>query len=199
MWPVNQAWDYNGWNGNSFKWISLSNICLTTSRICCPTWLFTHTSVKSLARVRHLVTPRLTWDHTSTFSPFNFRFNQILNVETSIIHYNTVMCTDSTDHTVFCAFGNVIPSDEETYVKDLSEIWLGMLGLSTWSNLHIQSLAREGQSSIVPPTSSALQVGCQQGSLEINWGSPSDSTCQNNAILLAFVSWLWKFSSSCLM
>jgi hypothetical protein len=34
------------------------------------------------------------------------------------------MCTDSTNHTVFHAFGNIIPSDKETYVEDLPEIWI---------------------------------------------------------------------------
>ena len=47
------------------------------------------------------------------------RSNQILNVETSVIHHNTVMFTNSTDHTVFHAVGNVIPCDKETYVEDL--------------------------------------------------------------------------------
>jgi hypothetical protein len=73
---------------------------------------------------RHLFIPRLTRDHTSTLSSFNFRSNQILNVKTSVIHYNTVMCTNSTDHTVFRAFGNVIPGDKETDIKDLSVIWI---------------------------------------------------------------------------
>ena len=82
--------------------------------------------------VRHLFIARLTRDHTSTLSSFNFRSNQILNVETSVIHYNTVMFADSTDHTVFRAVGNVIPGDKETYVEDLSEIWIRdalMIGL----------------------------------------------------------------------
>ena len=34
------------------------------------------------------------------------------------------MFTDSTDHTVFRAVGNVVPGDKETYVKDLSEMWI---------------------------------------------------------------------------
>jgi hypothetical protein len=34
------------------------------------------------------------------------------------------MFTDSTDHNVFRALDNVIPRDKETYVKDLSEIWI---------------------------------------------------------------------------
>jgi hypothetical protein len=52
-------------------------------------------------------------DHTSTLSPFNLRSNQILNVETSVIDYNTVMSTDSTNHTVFRAVGNVISGDKD--------------------------------------------------------------------------------------
>jgi len=96
-----------------------------------------------------------------TLSPFNFRSDQILNVETSVIHDNTVMSTDSADHTVFCAVGNVIPSDKETYVKNLSEMWIrDTPTVALRSNLHIQSLARGGQSSIVPPIASVLQGGC---------------------------------------
>jgi hypothetical protein len=76
---------------------------------------------------RHLFTPRLTRDYTSTLSIFNFRSNQVLNVETTVIHHNTVMCTDSTDHTVFRAFGNVIPGDKEAYVKDLTKYKSEML------------------------------------------------------------------------
>jgi hypothetical protein len=67
---------------------------------------------------------RLTGDRTSAFSPFNFRSKQILNIETSIIHHNTVVCTDGADHTLFRAFGNVVPGHKELYVKDLLEMWI---------------------------------------------------------------------------
>jgi hypothetical protein len=88
-------------------------------------YMTVHTYLYQVSQwVRHLFIARLTRDHTSTLSPFNFRSNQILNVETSVIHYNTVMFADSNDHTVFRAFGNVIPSDKEAYVKNLSEIWI---------------------------------------------------------------------------
>jgi hypothetical protein len=76
--------------------------------------------------VRHLLASRLTRDYTSTLSPFNFRSNQILDVETSVIHYNTIMSTDSANLTVFRVVG-VISGDEETYVKDLDRIVQGML------------------------------------------------------------------------
>jgi hypothetical protein len=71
--------------------------------------------------VRHLF---ITRDYTSTLPLFNFRSNQILNVDASVIHYNTVMFAHSTDYTVFHAVGNVVPGDKETYVKDLSEMWI---------------------------------------------------------------------------
>ena len=74
--------------------------------------------------VQHLFIARLTRDHTSTLSSFNFRSDQILNVEASVIHYNTVMFTNSTDHTVFRPVGNVIPCDKEMYVEDLLEMWI---------------------------------------------------------------------------
>jgi hypothetical protein len=74
--------------------------------------------------VQHLFIARLTRDHTSTLSSFNFRSDQILNVKASVIHYNTVIFADSTDHAVFCTVSNVIPGNKETYIKDLSEMWI---------------------------------------------------------------------------
>ena len=88
-------------------------------------YMIVHTYCQVVSQwVRHLFIARLTRDHTSTLSSFNFRSDQILNVKASVIHYNTVMFADSTDHTVFRAVGNVIPGNKETYIKDLSEMWI---------------------------------------------------------------------------
>jgi hypothetical protein len=99
------------------------------------------------------------------------------------------MCTDSTDHTVFRAFGNVIPGDKETYVEDLSNIWIrDALMIALIKTYIFRVLLEQVSHPLSYPFQVLFKVAVSDGSLGIDKGSPSESTCQNNAILLAFAS-----------
>ena len=79
------------------------------------------------------------------------------------------MGTDLANHTVFYSFGNIIPSNKETYVEDLLEIWIrDALMIALIKTYIFRVLLEQVSHPLSHPFQVLFKVVVSKGSLGIN-------------------------------